>query len=368
MIAHIYIHIPFCLRKCDYCSFYSVSYDPDVMRKYILELRKEILHYQLKYELIPKTIYFGGGTPSLIDPDTIHSILSMFNLSHTTEITLEVNPATVTIDDLKRYSEIGVNRLSIGAQSTRSTELRLLGRLHTSTDLISLYQQGITDFYKNISVDMVYALPYQTLTKMKTTLHDLINLHPQHMSIYCLSLESDVPLFKSSPYLPTDETTAKMYHYIRNTLTDSGYTQYELSSFCSAGKVSAHNICYWTGEHYLGLGAGACGYIATPYMATKTNFRYQNNKLDEYLAGKYISYADTLTPADIEQEYIITALRLTQGLSLQKYKARFHDSFIEKYSKILTKLASKGLIEIDDTVRLTPDYYFVSNEVLCEFV
>jgi len=350
------------------------------------------MQYQRTLDITPQTIYFGGGTPSLINPDSLSTILSLFNLSQTTEITLEVNPATVTISEMRRYKEIGINRLSIGAQSTRSSELRLLGRSHTTADLLALYQQGITDIYDNISLDMIYALPHQTLADMNTSLHDLVNLHPQHMSIYCLSLENDVLLYKQAPHLPTDEMTAKMYHHIRETLSHCGFTQYELSSFCRDGKVSAHNLCYWTGEYYLGLGAGASGYIPMQFPSfggvsakqterassdginavptvTASPIRYQNSMLNDYLSGKYIAHSDTLTPDDIEKEYIITALRLTEGLSLKKYEEKFHISFTDKYAQTLQRLAGKHLIEVnDEAVKLAPDYYFVSNEVLCEFV
>jgi len=360
MIKHIYIHIPFCIKKCGYCNFYSVTCDNDIKQRYIAALTAEIKEYLSKYDIAPETIYFGGGTPSLINSDSLYNILSLFPQEKIKETTIEVNPATIGINDIKKLKEVGFNRISIGAQSTQDSELKMLGRLHSSADLSTLYNKGLKEIFNNISLDMIYGLPDQNMSSVEATLHNLLDLSPNHISIYCLSLEGNVPLKKLASHIPSDETLSNMYHNIRAILSDEGFTQYELSNFCTGGQVSLHNLCYWTNEQYLGLGANASGYIQ--------EVRYQNSELSDYLKGNYVAEMYKPSAEDTEKEYIITALRLASGISLQNYEERFHAIFTEKYSGAISHLTKNGLIEVDDTIRIKPEYYFLSNEVLCEFV
>jgi len=360
MIKHIYIHVPFCKQKCGYCNFYSVTCDNNIMHKYITALTAEIKEYLSKYDIAPETIYFGGGTPSLLNSDDLYNILSLFPQGKIKETTIEVNPATIGINDIKKLKEAGFNRISIGAQSTQDSELKMLGRLHSVADLNTLYQRGLKEIFNNISLDMIYGLPDQDMTSVETTLNQLLHYTPNHLSIYCLSLEGNVPLKRLASHIPNDETLSNMYHNIRSILASEGFTQYELSNFCIGGQVSLHNLCYWTNEQYLGLGANASGYIQ--------EVRYQNSELKEYLKGSYVAEMYKPSNEDIEKEYIITALRLACGISLKNYEERFHATFTDKYSGVISHLSKNGLIEVDEAVRIKPEYYFLSNEVLCEFV
>ena len=385
MANHIYIHIPFCIKKCGYCSFYSVVYDEDLVEKYVDVLCVEIETSHLPPKIPPypplekgggcfiETIYFGGGTPSLLKPFEIEKILNNFDLSDIKEITLEVNPATVSFQALKEYRDIGINRLSIGTQSMKDSELEFLGRIHRVQDVISLYENGLPEIFDNVSHDYIYGLPHQKLSDVEYSIKELLKLKPSHISIYNLSLEENVPLYKHISQLPDDELVSDMYFLIREMMLSSGYVQYELSSFCMPSKESLHNLSYWSSVDYIGIGAGACGYV--------DGFRYENGGLEVYMAmgtsrlrfeGGNGIIGDWKSPlrvkSDTEKEYIITGLRKTAGISLADYEKRFGCSFMEKYSNIIKKMLEKGFIEVDSNVRLCPEYYFISNEVLCEFV
>ena len=422
MIKHVYIHIPFCLRKCGYCSFYSVVYDKELVAKYVDVLCREIETSPLKTPLPPfikggvscvETIYFGGGTPSLLKPFEIEKVLSKFDLSGVKEITLEVNPAThnsttpnpsslernfwiassqaprndkrgttqplltsptwrgsMEVNNLRDYRDLGINRLSIGTQSMKDTELKFLGRVHKVQDVISLYEKGLSDVFDNISHDYIYGLPHQKLSDVEYSIKEIIKLKPSHVSIYNLSLDENVPLYKYVSQLPDDELVSDMYFLIRDMMLGSGYVQYELSSFCLPGKESLHNLSYWSSVDYLGIGAGACGYV--------DGWRYENDGLEGYMVSinkipptplyKGGGAVGPLEKGGDATEYIITGLRKTAGISLADYEKRFGHSFTEKYSELIKKMLEKGLIEVDSSIRLCPEYYFISNEVLCEFV
>ena len=360
MIAHVYIHIPFCIKKCGYCSFYSEGFDGGLADKFINSLQDEIAFYSDRYQILPETIYFGGGTPSLLGSADIERILQRFDLSQVKEITLETNPATVTIHDLKEFRHIGINRLSIGAQSMIDRELELLGRIHKATDVLSLYDSGLGELFENISYDIIYGLPNQKVMDVKHSLRELLSLKPSHFSTYCLSLDDSVPLYNSIDYIPSDEILSEMYYLISDMMLEHSYEQYELSSFALDDNISQHNMCYWSSTYYLGLGAGACGYL--------DSFRYQNSELKDYLEGSCIKEKVELTPADVEKEYIITGLRKTEGISFTEYEKRFGCRFEEKYAATIRKMLEKGLIEVSNYIRLRPKYYFLSNEVLCEFL
>jgi len=404
MANHIYIHIPFCIKKCGYCSFYSVVYDEDLVEKYVDFLSDEIETSPLpppkrRGSSRVQTIYFGGGTPSLLKPLDIEKIISKFDLSDVKEITLEVNPATVffnkndnkSVDNslggcrkgysLSDYRGLGINRLSLGTQSMKDTELEFLGRVHKVQDVISLYENGLSEIFENISHDLIYGLPNQSLSDVEYSLREILKFKPEHLSIYNLSLEENVPLYKYNSQLPSDDLVADMYYLIRDIMLGNGYVQYELSSFCKPNKESLHNLSYWSFKDYLGFGAGACGFV--------DGYRYENPELEGYIASKRINPPNPSkippTPLykggnmaffkkgwilvkDLEKEYIITGLRKAEGISLSDYEERFGHSFLEKYSKPLKKMLENGYIEVDNFIRLCPDYYFTSNEVLCEFI
>ncbi|MCL2063324.1 MAG: radical SAM family heme chaperone HemW [Candidatus Cloacimonetes bacterium] len=403
MINHIYIHVPFCTKKCLYCNFYSVLYKKDIVDRYLIRLKEEIDFYLCNYDVVPETIYFGGGTPSLLSIDDFEQVIKKFNLSKIKELTVEINPSTdlhpffLTNKNVgkilyfKQLKELGVNRLSLGVQSMNDNELEFLGRTHRTKDIYNLYDNGLGDIFDNISFDFIYGLPLKSsnhneksqqinrreqIENINTALRDF---NPSHISIYCLSLEENVPLYNQKDNLPDDEQVSEMYFQISDLLLDNYYEQYELSSFCKEGNISHHNMCYWSSKWYLGLGPGASGYIE--------NIRYQNHELDNYFGKNSVDRKIYLEQPDIEKEYIITGLRKTKGICIEDYDKKFNCSFWEKYDKIIKKLLKKGLIEVIEYVdgfdkptlekerigkmtylRINKESYFIANEVLCEFV
>jgi oxygen-independent coproporphyrinogen-3 oxidase len=360
---HIYIHIPFCTSKCPYCSFHSTTdFDDNIIAKYISRVLKEIELYKKKYELAPETIYFGGGTPSILHPEHIEILLSQFDLSSIKEITLEINPTRAVEKYFMAYKELGINRISIGVQSYKNDELKLLGRSHNieETKRLITLNSMFGNVFTNMSFDLIYGLPNQTLYSVRQTLQKLTTYKPSHFSIYCLSLDENVPLYRLKDYLPSDETLSDMYYFISDYLQNKGFMQYELSSFAKNKKVSLHNMAYWSGKEFLGLGASASGYLGKK--------RYKNNDLSDYLSGSFIKESTTLLKKDIEKEYIILNLRKTQGLYIPAFNEKFGTSFLKKYEKVINNLLQKGLIIVTDYVRISPEHYFISNEVLCEFV
>ncbi len=366
LIQHIYLHIPFCLTKCGYCSFYSVPYHSEKVRNYLDILHKETKLYQDILNLVPKTIYFGGGTPSLLNPHDIQKILACFDLSECEEVTLEMNPITVTESYLKALVKTSVNRISLGVQSFVDTELKFLGRRHTSTQ-ISPKVQLLRDYgYHNISLDMMYGLPNQTTEEVQVSLESMLTLKPEHISTYCLSIEDKTAFYENGVKALDEDQVADIYDLIRKSLMDNGYVHYEISNFGKSGFESKHNLAYWDGNEYLGLGAGAAGFI--------DGVRYQNDEdMDKY---EYDVVSKTIfpggieeKPADLEKEYIFMNLRKATGIDLSIYHARFSSDFMQKYKQVIDKYAKMNLLLIhQDSVKISPDAYFISNEILNEFM
>ena len=366
LVEHVYIHIPFCLRKCGYCSFYSERFSLEQKRNYLRFLRKEIALRQQNLELKPKTIYLGGGTPSLLSAKDINSITDCFDLFQIEEITLETNPISINKDYAKDIAAIPVSRISLGIQSFKDEELKLLGRLHNSAQGEAAYEILRKIGIKNISLDLMYGLPNQTLEDLQFTIEKFIQLEPEHISTYCLSLADDVPLYPLKSQIPMDEIVSDFYFLIREKLLDAGYVQYEISNFAKPEFESKHNLCYWDDKSYLGLGPAAAGYL--------NNARYTNpSDFDKYfqlIQSKHIlKNLEKLNTEDHEKEFIFLSLRKTEGMNLKEFKLKFKMDFLKKYQKSVVKFQQQNLLEIEnDFIRLTPDAYFVSNEIFAEFM
>ncbi len=363
-INHIYLHYPFCLKKCDYCSFHSLT-NLQLQESYIECLEKEIILRKKQFSLQPHTVYFGGGTPSLMNNAQINKILSYFDLTACQEITLEVNPVTVDLAYFEDLRATQVNRISIGAQSFLDKELKLLGRLHNAENTRETFKYLRDLGYTNISLDYMYGLPKQKKKDILISLEEYLKLDPEHISIYCLSLEEGTPLFEKNPQLPKDEVISDFYHLIRETLTKAGYLQYEISNFAKPGFESQHNLSYWSDKYYLGLGASASGYYY--------NTRYNNYELETYLnalsLNEYPCEIEVMEEEEHEKEYIFLSLRKSEGLNFADFETKFGYSFRQKYAQIISKFLSEGMLEVNDNfVFLTPQAYFVSNSVFCEFV
>jgi oxygen-independent coproporphyrinogen-3 oxidase len=362
LIEHIYIHVPFCLKKCDYCSFYSEIFSEEVKNKYLTNLTKEIEAYKAHFKIQPRTIYFGGGTPSLLLPEEIESILQRFNTSNTIEATLEINPVSITCEYANKLKQTSINRISLGAQSFVDEELKLLGRLHNSKQIIKAYDHLRAAGFTNISLDLIYGLPRQKKSDLLFSIEKSIELDPEHISTYCLSLDEDVPLFSQKALIPDDETVSEFYYLIRKKLISAGFEQYEISNFARKRFESEHNLCYWKDKFYLGLGPAAAGYIDL--------FRYTNPadikkyfQMDLFLNWKKIS------DEDHEKEFIFLALRKTKGMNLKDFQFSFKENFLLKYEKEIAKYLENKYLEIaGDFIRLTPKSYFISNEIFTEFM
>ncbi|MCD4796375.1 MAG: radical SAM family heme chaperone HemW, partial [Candidatus Cloacimonetes bacterium] len=257
LIEHIYIHIPFCKRKCGYCSFYSQIISKKKKNDFIIFLLEEIKLRKKHFNIQPKTIYFGGGTPSLLSAEELEKILSKFEFSDKCEITLEANPTNINEEYSGELAGTSINRISLGVQSFIDDELKLLGRLHDSKQVYRAYELLRNSGFENISFDLIFGLPNQTIADVVFSPERMIELAPEHISTYCLSLRKDVPLYKKITQIPDDETVSEFYSLIREKLISAGYEQYEISNFSKSGFESKHNLCYWSDKHYLGFGPSA---------------------------------------------------------------------------------------------------------------
>ena len=381
----IYIHIPFCKQKCYYCDFVSFSNKEEYIEKYVETLKREIDSYDLSNYNIT-TIYIGGGTPSRIPSEKIQEILEKIRqkiLKNQTkweniEITIELNPGTVDEEKIKKYKKIGINRLSIGLQSTNNKLLKEIGRIHTFEDFKDTYNTVKKVGFENINVDLMIGLPNQTISDVKDSLNEIIKLNPTHVSVYSLIVEENTKMEKlinnKELQLPDEELERQMYWYVKNTLELNGYNHYEISNFAKKGKESKHNLNCWEQKEYIGLGLAAYSYL--------NGVRYGNTSDIE----KYINVQDFLNRSELEEsvirivdevqsledkrkEYMLLGLRKIDGVSIQKFKEKFVENPIFLFRKELEKLVNEELIAIDgDCIRLTNKGLDLANIVWEEFV
>ena len=366
LIRHIYIHVPFCVRKCGYCSFYSKEPQSGELEGFIETLLSEIEYYKSIYELKCETIYLGGGTPSLLDQRQLAAIISQIPKCKKCEITLEANPGDVTETLVTSWKIIGVNRISIGLQSMKNKELEFIGRRHSVEDNFKAIEKLKAGGIDNISFDLIYGLPGQNLHDVEYSIEEYLKLIPEHISTYCLSLANDCVLAGYKNKLPSDETVSDMYYLIRSMLLSRGWQQYELSSFCQQNRESKHNLAYWRQKKYLGCGPSAAGYVS--------GFRYQNPASydqwhKEIIASKYFNDEENIDEILREKECIILGLRTTKGLKISDFFNEFQTDFLAKYGELLVKYRKlKFVEEKDGYIRLMPKGYFISNEILSDFV
>ncbi len=381
----IYIHIPFCKQKCYYCDFVSFSNKKEYIEKYIETLKREIDSYDLsKYNIT--TIYIGGGTPSWIPSEKIQEILEKIRQKISEnqtrwkdiEITIELNPGTVDEEKTKKYKEIGINRLSIGLQSTNNKLLKEIGRIHTFEDFKDTYNTMKKVGFENINVDLMIGLPNQTISDVKESLNEIIKLNPTHVSVYSLIVEENTKMEQlinnKELQLPDEELERQMYWYVKNTLELNGYNHYEISNFAKKGKESKHNLNCWEQKEYIGLGLAAYSYL--------NGIRYGNTSDIE----KYINVRDFLNSSELEEsgirivdevqsledkrkEYMLLGLRKIDGVSIQNFKEKFVENPIFLFRKELEKLVNEKLITIDgDSIKLTNKGLDLANIVWEEFV
>lgn len=373
----IYIHIPFCKQKCYYCDFISYSNKCDEIPEYIRSLIKEIDEFDFKNYKVT-TIYFGGGTPSYIDSDYINQILAKINEKiqyKNAEITIEVNPGTVTEKKLKDYIKAGINRISIGLQSTKNQLLKQIGRIHTYEEFLDTYNLAKKVGFKNINIDLMLGLPNQSIEDLKESLGKIVTLNPNHISVYSLIIEEGTPISKlleeGKIQLPEEDEERRMYWYVKNFLELNGYNHYEISNFSKKGKESKHNMNCWNQEEYVGFGVAAHSYI--------NGVRYSNTeKIEKYIENiqRLHNTKETIyeihekqTIKDKQKEYMLLGLRKIDGVSIAKFKEKFVENPIFLFRKELDILSKENLLEIDgDKIRLTSKGLDLANQVWEEFV
>ncbi|VIF66530.1 Oxygen-independent coproporphyrinogen-III oxidase (Coproporphyrinogenase) (Coprogen oxidase) [Clostridioides difficile] len=387
----LYVHIPFCVKKCKYCDFNSYKMDIDSKKRYIEDLKIEMELYSNKLYKDNKyknkeccslnkndkitSIFVGGGTPSILTSDEIRevfiSIKEMFDIDENAEITIECNPGTLTLEKLKTMKEIGINRLSIGLQAIQEKHLNFIGRIHTYEEFEKNYKDALSVGFKNINIDLMYSLPNQTLCDWKETLEKVVHLNPTHISAYSLILEEGTELYnmyESNKFELIDENVdIEMYEYTINYLKSKGYNQYEISNYSKEGYNCEHNILYWECEHYIGIGAGASGYI--------NENRYNNvESLEDYHLSlvkreKPIQENEILSEKDMIEEKIFMGLRMNKGIKFEDFKKKFGIDFKEKYNKQIEMLLARKLINQSfEGIQLTQKGREISNSVFIEFM
>ena len=363
----LYIHIPFCAHKCDYCDFTSFSNCNDKIETYINQLINEIKMEHLEQYII-KTLYIGGGTPSYIDSKYITKILKLINIKNADEVTIEVNPGTVTEEKLNDYLKSGINRLSIGLQSTDNNILKEISRIHTYEDFLSTYNLARRVGFSNINIDLMIGLPNQTVSDVKKSLYEIIKLNPEHISVYSLILEEGTILDNKVKAgllkLPEEKEERKMYWNVKQILEESGYIHYEISNFAKLGFESKHNSDCWNQKEYIGLGLAAHSYL--------NKKRYSNTSdLTEYLRDikNNRKIHENQNQEDMQKEFMLLGLRKIQGVNIQEFKNKFIQNPIYLYRVSLDKLVRNKLIEIDiNYIRLTKKGIDLANLVWEEFV
>lgn len=370
----LYIHVPFCKSKCYYCDFISFANKEMCFEEYIEAVIKEINYTDLSKYYI-RTVYIGGGTPSILDSRYIVKVLSEIKLhvDNDAEITIEVNPGTVNKEKLKDYKEAGVNRLSIGLQSTNDNLLKEIGRIHKYEDFLKVYEEAREIGFKNINVDLIFGLPNQSIEMLEESVKKVIELKPEHISVYSLILEEGTKIYnmvaEGKIELPSEELERRMYWTVKEMLEEAGYIHYEISNFAKPGYESRHNSDCWEQKEYIGIGTAAHSYLNdTRYSNTENLEEYiENIKNNEF--DKNVTIHESQSKESKQKEYMLLGLRKLEGVSIKKFKNIFGQNPIYLYHKELDKLVKEELLEIDgDYIKLTNKGLDLANIVWEEFV
>ena len=381
-ILEIYVHIPFCERKCHYCDFLSFPADDDTINLYIKNLLSEIKEKsKFLTDYIVASIYIGGGTPSSIDfihiGNIISTIYKFFNINEACEITIEANPHSSIYDKLKSYYEFGINRISFGVQSANDNELQMLNRLHSFNDFLLCFDNCIHIGFKNINVDIMKGIPLQTIDSYKNTLKKILKLNPKHLSIYDLIVEENTLFFnlkkENKLILPDEEEMEKIDNLTLELISYYNYKQYEISNYCKNGFICLHNLGYWSDIEYIGFGLNAASYLK--------NVRYKNiSDLKTYLSmdfkilnstnkNSYFDEINYLTKYELINEYFFLGMRKVNGISETEFFNKFNDTFLNFYSEKIKKYLDKKLI-----IHQNNRYFFskrgmqISNQILSDLL
>ena len=380
MFTRLYLHIPFCRRKCPYCAFVSREPAGGELEVYgdILLAEMGLAAQAFRAERPLESVYFGGGTPSLLDPRQVARLLeragSLFGLGQGAEITLEANPGTVDQERLAAFRAAGVNRLSLGVQSFHDPMLATLGRIHSAMEARQAFQAARVAGFANIGIDLIHALPSQTRDLWHRELEQALALAPEHISVYGLTVEEGTPFAGEyggdSPLLPDEDLGAAMFEEADDLLTAAGYEHYEIANYALPDRRSNHNSGYWRRDGYLGLGAGAHSFLRTGY-----GIRFGNPAdLDIYtrtVAQGRLPHQDeqTLTRQDAMAEFMFLGLRMADGINSNGFRREFGVGLDETFGEEISKLTSLGLFETaGDMVRLTRRGMLLSNQVFARFL
>lgn len=377
----IYIHIPFCVRKCLYCDFLSAPSDLQTRERYVRALIGEMMEESRSYvNYKVDSVFLGGGTPSLLSAESIDKILQVvrdyFDVDEMCEISMEVNPGTVTLEKAMSWRKSGVNRLSIGLQSAIDEELKALGRIHTGKDFFYAYKTVVKSGFNNINVDLMSAIPGQTMASYRESLEKVIHLKPAptHISAYSLIIEEGTPFYENRPVLPDEDLEREMYKITNDILCACGYHQYEISNYAMEGYECRHNQRYWRRENYVGFGIGAASMIE--------NVRFQNTSdLVYYISccpgcgGSIKGERQALSEKEQMEEFMFLGLRMTKGVSADEFFRLFGKTIDQIYPGIVEEFCGKGLLErIRDPITgevwiaLTRFGIDVSNMVMAQFL
>lgn len=370
----VYVHIPFCKRKCEYCDFISYCDKDSLIELYVDALKKEINLQNIQSYI--DTIYIGGGTPSYIESKYIKAIMKEIkkkNIRKDAEITIEVNPGTVTEAKLKDYKECGINRLSIGLQSTKNELLKQIGRIHDYNKFLETYKLARKVGFKNINVDLMIGLPNQKIMDLKESLKEIIRLKPEHVSVYSLIVEEGTPIAqkiqRGELTLPNENEERNMYWYVKNTLELSGYNHYEISNFSKRGYESHHNMSCWNQCQYFGFGVGAHSYRDITRYSNITDINEYIKNIQKGNLSKNRIIHEIQKESDTEKEYMLLGLRKIEGVKINDFKAKFVKNPIYLFRNELKKLSDENLIAVDtNTIRLTPKGIDLANLVWEEFI
>ncbi len=386
----IYVHVPFCVKKCNYCDFLSFPCrDPDEIHDYVRALQRELFLWVKEMENKDvSTIYIGGGTPSAIDASYIEDILdalrALFDVAEDAEITLEINPGTCDKDSLKTYKRSGVNRISLGLQSTDNLLLKKLGRIHTYEDFLRSYDDVKRAGFFNINVDVMSAIPGQDIFTYEDTLKKVVNLNPRHISSYGLIIEEGTLFYEkyheddekrnrgdTPKYLPPEDVERKMYYLTGELLEAYGYERYEISNYAKKGFGSRHNTGYWTGEKYLGAGLGASSFTGVRRLKNISSLKEYIKAVNAAESIYDIPHDEdiSLSHKDLMEEFMFLGLRMTGGVSEDDFFERFGKDIRAIYGDVLQRLKNMNLIaHYDRRIRLTDEGLDVSNYVFKEFL
>lgn len=398
----LYIHIPFCIKKCRYCDFLSAPAGEETQKKYVHALLKEIEYWgkELSGARI-KSVYIGGGTPSVLSAGLMAVVLcklkevfpDIIKMETEPEISIEVNPGTVTEEKLKAYKDAGINRISIGLQSAAAEELKLLGRIHAYEDFLETYHMARDRGFDNLNIDLISALPGQKLENWQGTLEKALELKPEHISAYSLMIEEGTPFYETysghQELLPDEETDRAMYALTKHMLKQAGYERYEISNYSRKGRECLHNIVYWQRGNYLGLGLGSASMIE--------NIRFRNtSSLEDYVnywaadnAGergisriqekyenqrKLFKIPNTcqeiqcLTVQEQMEEFMFLGLRMIKGVSIKEFEAVFGVGIFQVYGRQIEKYKEQQALTVSDRIALTDRGLDVSNLILADFL